>query len=111
MRWYIGNLALADLKRAIFTNQQLASAGKKNKHFLIIAGTVLAAGATGGQIYSAAAHSAGLRFAIQELLIFGVSIQIYDENFCTRCHTISSKKFHYQMSLFKKFLSFCQLLS
>ncbi len=44
MRWYIRDFVLADLKRAIFTNQQLSLARKKNEHFLFILGTILAAG-------------------------------------------------------------------
>jgi hypothetical protein len=52
MRWYIRYLALADLKRATIANQQLALAGKKNEHFLLIGGAMLAAGLTGCQIYS-----------------------------------------------------------
>jgi hypothetical protein len=44
------------------------------------AGTVLAAGLAGPQIYSARTHSLGLRLTIKELLIVGAIVEIYDKD-------------------------------
>lgn len=43
----VGYLAFADREGIIFANQQLALAGYKNEHFLIRAGSMLAAGLAG----------------------------------------------------------------
>jgi hypothetical protein len=109
---YVRYLSLADSKLIPFANQQRTLAAKENKHFLVFFRAVLATALAGLQVNSARAHSASLRLAIQEPLVFGILFQVYNEYACWLSHLISSKLgVMVCMGVFKVLVNLCQSFS